>query len=130
MLEDLLLVCCGGGAGAVARYFVLSAAAHRFGGTFPFGTIIVNIGGSSLLGLLAESPILTSIFPIHIYPLLVVGFLGSFTTFSTFSLDVALLYERRQFAATALYVVGSVFLSVGGFFAALHLMRSLTGTSM
>jgi protein CrcB len=90
----------GGAAGATARYLVFVTSSHLLGHGFPFGTLIVNILGSFLLGILAEGMALVWTVPTSLRLFLVVGFLGAFTTFSTFSLDLAVLYERGQMLRT------------------------------
>lgn len=124
-MKVLLLVACGGAAGATARYLVFVTATHLFGHGFPFGTLIVNIFGSFILGVVAEGMALVWTVPASVRFFLVVGFLGAFTTFSTFSLDVAVLYERGQMLRTLLYLTASIVLSIGGLFTGLTLMRRI-----
>ncbi len=126
-MKALLVVACGGALGASARYLVFIASSHFLGHSFPFATVIVNALGSFALGLLAEGMALAWTLPASLRLFLVVGVLGSFTTFSTFSLDVALLYERGQLAKAAIYVASSLILSVGGLFAGMAVMRQVLG---
>lgn len=125
MVKMLLAVAAGGAAGAVGRYLVMSGVGHVFGSGFPLGTIVVNVLGSFLLGLLVELSALAWSPAPELRALLVVGVLGAFTTFSTFSMDAVQLFERGQLGLTALYIVSSVVLSIAAFFAALLLLRSL-----
>jgi fluoride exporter len=122
-MTRLLAIALGGALGALARYAVFVAATHLLGHGFPYGTLIVNVVGSLLLGVLIEGLALAWTMPEPARLFLVVGVFGAFTTFSTFSLDVAVLYERGRTLAAAGYVLASVILSVGGLFAGLHLMR-------
>lgn len=115
----------GGAVGAVGRYLVYLAAAALLGHGFPFGTLTVNIVGSFVMGLLVEGMALAWSISDTQRLFLVVGILGAFTTFSTFSLDVAVLHERRQPILVATYVLTSVVGSVGALFAGLALMRRL-----
>jgi CrcB protein len=124
-MNSVLAVAGGGAIGAVARYFVYVAAAHLLGREFPFGTLIVNIGGSFIMGALTEIMALVWSTPNEMRLFLAVGFLGAFTTFSTFSLDVAVLYERGQLFLCAVYVSVSVVCSIGAIFAGLLLFRRL-----
>jgi CrcB protein len=124
-MTAVIAVALGGAVGALARYAVFVAATHLFGVAFPYGTLIVNVVGSLLLGVLIEGLALAWTIPEPLRLFLVVGVFGAFTTFSTFSLDVAVLYERGRELVAASYVLLSVALSVGGLFAGLHLMRRL-----
>ena len=125
MVKMLLAVAAGGAAGAVGRYLVMSGVGHLFGTGFPLGTIVVNVLGSFALGVLVELSALAWSPAPELRALLVVGVLGAFTTFSTFSMDAVLLFERGNLGLAALYIVSSVVLSIAAFFAALLLLRSL-----
>ena len=122
-----LLVFLGGGLGAAARHGVNLAAARLLGIAFPWGTLIVNIAGSLTMGLFAAWFALRigGGWTQHTRIFLTTGFLGGFTTFSAFSLDVALLWERGAPGLAVAYVAASVFLSVFGLFAGLWLVRAL-----
>ena len=101
------------------------AALRLLGSGFPYGTLTVNIVGSLVMGLLTGYCALKAD-PGQIWRLfLTTGILGGFTTFSAFSLDTALLYERGALGLTALYVVVSVGISVAALFAGLFIMRQL-----
>jgi len=124
-MKLLVAIAAGGAVGALARHFVNVLALAWFGTAFPWGTITVNIVGSFLMGVLVEvSALVWSPGP-ALRAMLAVGMLGAFTTFSTFSLETALLYERGQLGLSALYVLLSVTLSVGGLFAGLALIRAI-----
>lgn len=120
------IVFIGGGIGAALRHGVNLAAARLFGTSFPYGTLTVNVVGSLVMGLLTAYFAFKGNAPQHWRLFLTTGILGGFTTFSTFSLDVAVLYERGQIAMAAFYVLISVVVSVGALFAGLALVRSLT----
>jgi CrcB protein len=124
-MKEFLIVACGGAVGAMARYLVFITVGLHLGLAFPFGTLIVNILGSFLLGVLAEGMALVWTVSPQLRLFLVVGFLGAFTTFSTFSLDVATLYERGSFSLLLIYVLASLILSVVGLFSGLYLIRYL-----
>lgn len=111
--------------GAVARHLVNVQAAALMGFGFPWGTLTVNILGSFLMGVLVETSALVWSPGSALRAMLAVGVLGAFTTFSTFSLDAIVLYERGQLALAAGYIVASVVLSIGGLFAGLAVIRAV-----
>ena len=123
MIKACLLVAAGGALGALGRYFVTAAAAAWLGSGFPWGTLIVNVAGSFLLGVLVVFLSAAWAPPGDARLFLVTGFLGAFTTFSAFSLDVVSAFERGASALAILYVAASVALSVLGLLAGLRLMR-------
>ena len=121
----LLAVAGGGALGATARYLTYVWMAQLLGTNFPFATLIVNIVGSFFMGVLMEA--IASIWSPsqEIRLLLATGILGSFTTFSTFSMDFATLYAREAFLLCAVYIGASVVVSIGALFAGLHLTRHI-----
>ena len=119
-----LIVFLGAGIGGAVRHGVNVGAARLFGFGFPFGTLIVNIAGSFLMGLLAGYFAFRPGVAQHVRLFLTTGVLGGFTTFSAFSLDTALLVERHAYRLAAGYVVGSVFASISALFFGLALFRS------
>ena len=119
-----LIVFIGAGIGGAMRHGVNVAAARLFGYGFPFGTFIVNVVGSFAMGLLAGYFIYRPGAPQHVRLFLTTGILGGFTTFSSFSLDAALLVERHAYALAAGYVVGSVAAGVSALFFGLAVFRS------
>jgi CrcB protein len=118
-----LIVFVGGGLGAALRHGVNLAVAWLLGVTFPYAAMIENISGSLVMGLLAGYFAFRGGPSQHWQLFLTTGILGGYTTFSTFSLDAALLYERGALGQAALYVILSVLLSIGGLFAGLWIMR-------
>jgi CrcB protein len=123
-----VLVFLGAGIGGVLRHGVNLASSTWLGPAFPYGTLFVNILGSGAMGLLAGYLAFkagegwtqgTRLF-------LATGVLGGFTTFSAFSLDALLLYERGEAAAAGLYVLGSVALSLMALAGGLALARGLS----
>ncbi|MEM5500951.1 fluoride efflux transporter CrcB [Ahrensia kielensis] len=123
---SFLLIGIGGALGAMLRHGVNVSATRLLGVGFPYGTIIVNIAGSFLMGLLIAwlaRRMGGSSNELRLF--LATGFLGGFTTFSAFSLDAVVLYERGDIAQAGLYIAISVIVSIGALFAGLLLMRSL-----
>jgi CrcB protein len=121
----ILLVALGGALGSVARYLTGVLTTRVFGPSFPWGTLIVNIAGSFLIGILVEAFALRWNLSHAWRAFLTIGFCGGFTTFSTFSLDSYALMQRGETGLAALYVVASVVLSLGALLAGLHLVRAL-----
>ena len=118
-----LIVFAGAGIGGALRHGVNLAAARWFGYGFPFGTIVVNVVGSFLIGLLAGYFAYRTGTSQHLRLFLTTGVLGGFTTFSAFSLDVALLIERNALVMAAAYVLASVGLAIAGLFLGLAVFR-------
>ena len=123
-MGGFLIVFFGGGLGAALRHGVNLLSARLFGTAFPWHTLIENVTGSLVMGVLA------GYFAFKADPssqhwrlFLTTGILGGYTTFSAFSLDSMLLYERGETALAALYVLASVALAIGGLFAGLALVR-------
>ncbi len=114
MIRNILVIGMGGFLGAVSRYGVAVWIGQRWGRSFPLGTFVINVSGSFLIGLLM--PLLTERFIVN--PqwrlLLVVGFLGAYTTFSTFEYETGALLKDGQWLYAGLNVMGSV---VAGFIA-------------
>jgi len=119
-----LFVFLGAGIGGALRHGVNLAAARLFGSGVPAGTFAVNVLGSFVMGLLAGYFAYRTGINQHVRLFLTTGILGGFTTFSTFSLDTALLVERHAFALAAGYVIGSVGLGLAGLFFGLALFRA------
>jgi fluoride exporter len=123
-MKLVLLAAAGGALGSSVRYLVTVGAGKLLGPGFPWGTLIVNVAGCFIMGLLVGlgAARLTITDEARIF--LMTGILGGFTTFSAFSADFALLVERKNFGLAALYVSGSVALSLFAVFAGLYLIRS------
>jgi CrcB protein len=120
-----ILVFAGAGLGGALRHAANVAALRFLGASFPFGTLTVNVAGSLTMGLLAGWFALEAD-PEQVWRLfLTTGILGGFTTFSTFSLDVALLYERGEMGMAGAYALASVAISVAALFAGLYIVRQL-----
>lgn len=121
----LLLVAAGGALGAMARYGSVVAVGRLTGFGFPWGTVTVNLAGSLLLGLLIGALAHGLHLSQEARGLIVVGFLGAFTTFSTFSLDTVTLLERGSWWPAFGYAAGSVVAGIALFFAGLRAWRLL-----
>ncbi len=123
MMRLLLLACAGGAIGAGLRHLVNTGAVRLLGIGLPWGTVVVNIVGSFLMGLLVEALALRFDGSPEIRIFLATGLLGGLTTFSAFSLDFVVLLQRGDDIAAALYLCGSVLLSILALFAGLAFGR-------
>jgi CrcB protein len=121
----LLLACAGGALGAGARHLVNVGAGRWLGAAFPWSTLIVNIVGCGLMGVLFAA--LVRIRPETDAPRIFfgTGILGGFTTFSAFTFDVWLMVERREGLAAISYITGSVGLSIAAFVLCLVAARAV-----
>jgi CrcB protein len=122
-MNGFLLVAAGGAIGASARHLVNIGMARLLGFGFPSGTLTANILGSFLMGVLIETLALKYSASNDFRLFAATGILGGFTTFSAFSLDVALMTERGQTGLAAVYVAASVAISIAALFAGLALTR-------
>ena len=104
----LLLVGVGGAAGAVARYLVDTWVTANVRDAFPWGTFVINVSGSFVLGLLFGLAIERSVLPAEIRAPLMIGFLGAYTTFSTLMLETWRLVEAGSVVVAVANIVGSV----------------------
>lgn len=125
MVGGYLVVFVGGGLGAALRHGVNRASLAWFGPSFPYGTLFVNVVGGLLIGMLAELFLVKGGGSQAFRLFLTTGFLGGFTTFSAFSLDAALMWQRSDYTALAGYVVSSVVLSIAALFVGMAAVRSL-----
>jgi len=116
----------GGGLSSTLRHTINMVSARLLGTAFPYHTFIINISGSTVTGLIAGYLAFKRGASQPWRPFLMTGILGGYTTFSAFSLDAAMLYEKGEIGLAVLHVVGSVVLSIAGLFAGLALVRHLT----
>lgn len=122
-MNSTLLVFIGGGLGAAARHGINAISGPLFGSRYPWGTFLVNVLGSLLIGVLAEWFALQSQASASLRLFLITGILGGFTTFSAFSLEIGLLYERGATAAAIAYAMLSVVCGVGAMFGGMYAVR-------
>ncbi|HET7027740.1 MAG TPA: fluoride efflux transporter CrcB [Candidatus Limnocylindrales bacterium] len=119
----LLLVGLGGFLGAATRYLVDGWVSAATGGTFPWGTLAINLSGSFILGVLFGIATERAILPADVRPAVMIGFIGAYTTFSTWMLESARLIEDGALAAALLNVGGSVVLGIVAVFLGLAVGR-------
>lgn len=121
----IAFVAFGGAIGAVARYGAGLGMVALLGHGFPYGTMLVNIAGSLMMGIVIGILAQYDHGLTGLRPFIVTGFLGAFTTFSTFSLDAVSLIERGQYGSAALYIAASVVVSILALMAGLFLTRAI-----
>lgn len=124
-MNQLLIVAAGGAIGACLRHLTGLAALRLLGPGFPWGTLAVNIVGSFAMGVFIELLARRLEASIELRLLIATGLLGGFTTFSAFSLDAVVLWERGELASAIGYIAASVILAIGALVAGLILTRSL-----
>ena len=121
----ILLIGLGGFAGAVTRYLLDGAVSERLAGPFPWGTLVVNLSGSFALGLLFALSADRAILPPEIRGPILIGFIGAYTTFSTYMLESWRLIESGSVGLAAANLVGSIALGMAAVFTGLVLGRAL-----
>jgi CrcB protein len=112
LVRTFWAVAAGAAAGGVSRYYLSLAIHNRVGAAFPWGTLLVNVTGSLLLGFLMRYAIATPSVSAELRLLLTTGFCGGYTTFSTFSYETAMLMEDGQYERAATYAVASVLVAL------------------
>jgi fluoride exporter len=124
-VSQLLWIAAGGALGSMARHGMSVGVTRVFGHGFPWGILAVNVLGSLLIGILSAFFLRKVPESSALPPFLTIGFLGGFTTFSAFALDVVKLMQSGQNALAAGYAVASVLLSVAAVFAGFMLLRAI-----
>ena len=124
-MNTYIVIAVGGAFGAISRFWITTNVDKLYPATYPWGTFIVNLIGCFFIGLLfvlfSEKLLLAD----NVRSLLVVGFLGAMTTFSTFSLDALLLIEQGQYGIAFSYLLGSVVVCLIGTFVGVNIARIL-----
>jgi len=126
-MNGFIVVALGGALGASLRHLVGQISLRAFGPGFPYGTMIANVLGGLLMGLLVGWLALKVSGGQNMRLFLGVGLLGGFTTFSAFSLDAVQMLEKKAYGALSLYVGGSVILSIAALLLGLIIMRKAVG---
>jgi CrcB protein len=115
-MKLLWYVAIGAAAGGVARFWLGGLIQQRTGPGFPVGTLVINITGSFLLGLLMRYSLQSEMVSPEVRTMLTTGFCGGYTTFSTFTYETAMLLEDGEYGRASLYVGASVFVALAGMF--------------
>jgi fluoride exporter len=113
-MQNVLCVGLGGFIGASLRYIISINSTKLFGTQFPYGTLIVNVVGGLLIGLIMELCITTNVISPSLKLFLVTGIIGGLTTFSTFSYETVSLFIEGSYTAGMLNTVLNLFLSIAG----------------
>lgn len=124
-MTQILAIAAGGSIGAVMRYLVSTGIYSWFGRGFPYGTLVVNILGSLLMGLLYELFLQRLSVSPEVRAVLLIGFLGAFTTFSTFSIETINLIEQGDLIKAIINILASVILCVLAAWCGLQIVRQL-----
>lgn len=124
-MAQLLAIAAGGSVGAVMRFIVSTGIYSWLGRGFPYGTLVVNVIGSLLMGLLYELFLQRLSVSPEVRAVLLVGFLGAFTTFSTFSIETINLIEQGYVIKAIVNILASVILCVLAAWAGLQIARQL-----
>ena len=124
-MKTFWAVAIGAALGGVARYYLASAIQQRVGPTFPWGTLVINVSGGLLLGVLMRYALATPSVSTELRALLTTGFCGGYTTFSTYSYETATLLEDGQYGRACTYALASVVLALVATFAGFVLAREL-----
>ncbi|MEW5008004.1 MAG: fluoride efflux transporter CrcB [Cycloclasticus sp.] len=124
-MTQILAIAAGGSIGAVMRYLVSTGVYNYLGRGFPYGTLVVNVLGSLLMGLLYELFLQRLAMSAELRAMLLVGFLGAFTTFSTFSIETINLIEQGYLLKAVGNILASVILCVLAAWLGLQLARQL-----
>ncbi len=112
-MSKYLIIGLGGFLGANARYLVGGWIAERFGSSFPYGTLVINVSGSFLIGLIMTLIVDRFSAPPSARLFLAIGFLGAYTTFSTFSFESLALIQERAYLAAGANLLANVLLGLG-----------------
>ena len=120
-MKIVMAIAFGGAAGAVSRHYLANWIMNLTSSDFPYGILVANILGSLLMGVLVTLFALKIQVSPEMKALLTVGFLGAFTTFSTYSMQTVMLVERGAYMDAALYMAGSVVLGIAGFVAGMQI---------
>lgn len=124
----LLLIALGGAIGSLLRYLIGGEVQRSSASGFPLGTMFVNVAGCFLIGMFVRF-LLNMQESAELRALLVVGFCGGFTTFSTFTFETAGLIEGGEYTRAATYILGSVTLCIAATFAGMAAVSAISGAS-
>jgi fluoride exporter len=125
MIKQFALIGLGGGIGSIARYLCQKWFSENYPQPFPWGTFIVNLSGCFLIGIIYAATEKTSVLSPQLRLLLITGFCGGFTTFSTFAFENMNLLRTGDTIYFLIYTIGSVVLGICAVFAGIAIMKLL-----
>jgi CrcB protein len=126
-VHDIIYIAVAGSFGALGRYYMTDLSHRLLGSGFPYGTLAVNVIGSFLIGLIIQTGISTDLVPPAWRLALTVGFLGAFTTFSTFSYETLGYLEDGTWSMAMMNILANVLLAIFAVFLGVSLGRALFG---
>ena len=128
-MREVALIAAAGALGTVSRYVVSMAAIRYLGSHFPYGTLTVNLIGSFLLGMLAQIGLRSTIIPSAYVVPITAGFLGAFTTFSTFSYETThLVLDKGSWTLAAINIAANIILGSIGTVSGILVGRAIAGS--
>ena len=122
-MQIILSIAFGGAIGAVSRYMLSSFIQNLIGNSFPYGMLVCNVLGSLVLGILYDNLSKASLFSDDTKLFIQVGILSSFTTFSAFSLESFLMFEKGDYSSAIIFILLSVILSILGLISGIYFFR-------
>jgi CrcB protein len=122
-MNQLLLIATGGALGALARFFTISIASTLLGNNFPYGTLIANVLGSFAVGAISIFLLDKGGFSVQTQSFLIIGFLGAFTTFSTFSVETITLMQNAEWLKATGNILLNLTLCLLATFSGIYLVR-------
>jgi CrcB protein len=122
-MTQLILIAAGGALGAIARFLTISIATTLLGNNFPYGTLIANVIGSFAVGILSMLLLDKSGFSVQTQSFLIIGFLGAFTTFSTFSIETLTLIQNAEWLKATGNILLNLTLCLLATFSGIYLVR-------
>ncbi|PPD57616.1 fluoride efflux transporter CrcB [Dehalogenimonas etheniformans] len=126
-MKIVILIAGAGALGSVCRYALSGAVYAALGQNFPYGTLVVNVIGSFLLGLLMQMGLNTDLIPPHLRTVVAIGFLGAFTTFSTFTYETVQFIQDGAWGSAALNIATSLILGIAAVIAGIYTGRLFAG---
>ena len=126
-MREALMIALGGALGALSRYGLSSAVGRLLGNTFPYGTLVVNCVGSFIVGFFMQVCLTTTHIPPVFQMAMTIGFLGAFTTFSTFSYETTAFFKEGNWSPGVLNIAAHIAISIGLVLLGILVAKSVVG---